>query len=261
MLNEENQGRPTVLMFHAELADQEAGVSENQHHEHSGDPSKYITFLESRPQQLEVNAIKLITETQEKHPGLRCHIVHLSAAHALAEIRRARAAGLDLTVETCFHYLCLASDNIPDGRPEFKCCPPVRDELNRDQLWEALQDGTIDFVVSDHSPCVRELKLIEEGDVMRAWGGISTLGLGLSLLWTEGQKRGASLGKVVEWTSRRTAVHAGVGDRKGQLKVGYDGDVVIWDSEAIFEVGQRGLFLALILIAGQGNKRKSTFQE
>lgn len=184
-----------------------------------------------------MNAINLITEIQQKYPRLRCHIVHLSAAHALALIREAKAAGLNLTVETCFHYLCLASDTIPDGRPEFKCCPPVRDELNRDQLWEALKDGTIDFVVSDHSPCVRELKLIEEGDIMRAWGGISTLGLGLSLLWTEGRKRGIALGKIVEWTSRQTAVHAGVGDRKGQLKDGYDGDVVIWDSEATFEVG------------------------
>jgi allantoinase len=235
-------------MFHAELAD---ASDTSPHDENPGDPSKYLTFLESRPQQLEVNAIKLITEIQAKYSRLRCHIVHLSAAHALPLIRKAKAAGLDLTIETCFHYLCLASDKIPDGRPEFKCCPPVRDELNRDQLWEALEDGTINFIVSDHSPCVRELKLIEEGDIMGAWGGISTLGLGLSLLWTEGRKRGVTLAKIVEWTSRRPAEHAGIGDRKGQLKVGYDGDVVVWDSEATFEVGTRGLFPASALTEDQ----------
>lgn len=126
--------------------------------------------------------------------------------------------------------------------------------MNRDQLWEALKDGTIDLVVSDHSPCVAELKCIEEGDIMKAWGGISTLGLGLSLLWTEGQKRGVSLGKILEWTSRRTAAHAGVGNRKGQLRVGYDGDIVIWDSEAAFEVCRTRLFLAITLTVDLGHK-------
>jgi allantoinase len=185
---------------------------------------------------LEVDAINFILETQQKYPKLRCHIVHLSAAIALPLIRKAKDAGTKLTVETCYHYLCLSSNDIPDGRPEFKCCPPIRDKENRKLLWEALEDGTIDFVVSDHSPCVAELKMIEEGDIMKAWSGISTLGLGLSLLWTEGQKRGIPLGKILDWTSHRTAEHAGISSRKGQLKIGHDGDIVLWDSEAEFEV-------------------------
>ncbi|KAF5354785.1 hypothetical protein D9756_005299 [Leucocoprinus leucothites] len=226
------QGQETVLLFHAEL-----GESGHGH----GDPTHYSTYLHSRPQKLEVDAIKLVIETHRKYPKLRCHIVHLSAAKALPMIREARAAGVNLTVETCFHYLCLSSNDIPDGRPEFKCSPPVRDEENRNMLWGALEDGTIDFVVSDHSPCVPELKMIEEGDLMKAWGGISTLGLGLSLLWTEGQKRGVSLGKILDWTSRRTAAHVGIDTRKGQLKVGHDGDFVLWDSEAEFEVTKEGL--------------------
>jgi allantoinase len=151
-------------------------------------------------------------------------------------IKEAKASGLPLTVETCFHYLCLAAEDIPDGRPEFKCCPPVRDASNRDKLWEALQDGTIDCVVSDHSPCVAELKHFGTGDIMSAWGGISTLGLGLSLLWTEGQKRGVSLKEVVDWMTTKTAEHAGLQSRKGQLKIGYDGDFLIWDQDAEFEV-------------------------
>ncbi|KAJ3575130.1 hypothetical protein NP233_g1309 [Leucocoprinus birnbaumii] len=226
------QGRDTALLFHAELGET---VDEKK------DPTHYSTFLQSRPQRLEVDAINLIIETQQKYPKLRCHVVHLSAAKALPMIRKARAAGVNLTVETCFHYLCLSSNDIPDGRPEFKCCPPVRNEENRNLLWKALEDGTIDFVVSDHSPCVAELKKIEEGDIMKAWGGISTLGLGLSLLWTEGQKRQIPIGKILEWTSSRTAAHAGIGSRKGQLRVGYDGDFVLWNSEAEFEVTKEWL--------------------
>jgi allantoinase len=105
-----------------------------------------------------------------------------------------------------------------------------------DLLWEALKDGLIDCVVSDHSPCVTEMKKIEEGDIMSAWGGISTLGLGLSLLWTEGSKRGVTIAQIVQWTSTKTAEHVGLGERKGLLKVGYDADFVIWDPEAEFEV-------------------------
>lgn len=204
------------------------------HEEH--DPTAYQTFLSSRPQELEANAISLITVLQEKYSSLRCHIVHLSASSALPIIRAARSRGLNLTVETCFHYLCLSADDIPDGRPEFKCCPPIRSESNRDALWEALIDGTIDCVVSDHSPCVAELKKFEEGNIMTAWGGINSLGFGLSLLWTEGQKRGISLRQIIRWTSEETAKHAGLSSSKGQLSVGYDGDLIIWDPAAEFKV-------------------------
>ncbi|KAF9447497.1 allantoinase [Macrolepiota fuliginosa MF-IS2] len=231
------QGRSSVLLFHAEMR----ATDELDHNHDPDDPTHYSTFLRSRPQKLEIDAINFVIEMQRKYPKLRCHIVHLSAANALHMIRKAKADGLNLTVETCFHYLCLSSNDIPDGRTEFKCCPPIRERGNRDLLWEALKDGTIDCVVSDHSPCVAELKKIEEGDIMNAWGGISTLGLGLSLLWTEGQRRGVSLGKILEWTSRRTAEHAGVDDKKGRLQVGYDGDFVLWDSTAEFVVTKDGL--------------------
>jgi allantoinase len=150
---------------------------------------------------------------------------------------------LKLTVETCFHYLCLSADEIPDGRPQFKCCPPIREHTNRELLWDALKDGTLDCVVSDHSPCVSELKNMDEGDIMNAWGGISTLGLGLSLLWTEGKRRGVTIGQIVRWTSVQTAEHAGLGSIKGQLKVGYDADLIIWDSEAKYKVSLRHCLL------------------
>ncbi|EIM92253.1 allantoinase [Stereum hirsutum FP-91666 SS1] len=230
------QDTNSVLLFHAEFDDSPT-VQDCE----PSDPTLYSTFLDSRPQSFETDAITRITNLQRAYPSLRCHIVHLSAAQALPIVRAAKASGINLTVETCFHYLCLSADSIPHGRPEFKCCPPIRDETNREALWAALKDGTIDFVVSDHSPCVAELKKVDEGDIMGAWGGISTLGLGLSLLWTEGKKRGISIGKILEWTSSKTAEHAALSGRKAKLEVGYDADFVIWDPEAQYMVTRESL--------------------
>ncbi|KAF8630637.1 hypothetical protein AX15_002788 [Amanita polypyramis BW_CC] len=232
---EEIWNEDTVLLFHAELDDHIRTDKSDS------DPTLYSTFLDSRPQEYEVDAISLITTLQQSCPNLRCHIVHLSAASAIPIIRAAKAAGLKLTVETCFHYLCLSLDDIPSGRPEFKCCPPIRDIRNQDSLWDALKAGIIDCVVSDHSPCVTELKRLDEGDIMAAWGGISTLGLGLSLLWTESSKRGVSIAQISRWTSQNTAKHAGLGASKGQLKVGYDADFILWDPDGEFKVTTESL--------------------
>ncbi|KAH9965112.1 allantoinase [Lactifluus volemus] len=224
----------SVLLFHAEVDDHPSSTG-------TEDPTLYSAFLNSRPETFEVEAISRIVDLQKDFPTLRCHIVHLSAVHALPIIRSAKAAGHKLTVETCFHYLCLASGAIPDGRPEFKCCPPIRSEANREALWDALLDGTIDCVVSDHSPCVAELKKLGEGDVMAAWGGISTLGFGLSLLWTEGRKRNVPIGTIVRWMSEKSANHAGLGKRKGKIAVGYDADFIIWDPDVQYTVTKEAL--------------------
>ncbi len=223
------QDTGSVLLFHAEVDNHSAPPSLE-------DPTRYSTFLNSRPEAFEVDAISRIADLQREYPALRCHIVHLSAASALPIIRSAKAAGHKLTVETCFHYLCLASDTIPDGRPEFKCCPPIRDDANREALWAALLDGTIDCIVSDHSPCVAELKKLEDGDIMGAWGGISTLGLGLSLLWAEARKRNVPIGTILQWTSQKTASHASLADRKGKIAAGYDADLIVWDPDAKYIV-------------------------
>ncbi|KDQ50281.1 hypothetical protein JAAARDRAFT_142213 [Jaapia argillacea MUCL 33604] len=239
------EGTPTVLSFHAEL---DKSPSSNTPPK-SKDPTLYSTFLESRPESFEVDALLLILNRIPSSPTLRKHIVHLSAASSIPYIRTYKQAQSKLppnirstvTVETCFHYLCLISDTIPHGHPQFKCCPPIRSEANRSLLWEALLDGTIDMVVSDHSPCVAELKKMDEGDIMSAWGGISTLGLGLSLLWTEGNKRGVELRDIVSWCCESTAKHAGLEERKGKIEVGMDADLVIWDPKETFTVTKEAL--------------------
>jgi len=253
-----NDQPSTVLAFHAELDTPEDPLPDVSSRDHT----RYATFLASRPQQLEVNAISVITRLQSWFPSLPCHIVHLSAASALPLIRKAKAGGAKLTVETCFHYLCLSSDQIPDGKPVFKCCPPIRDDANRESLWEALRDGTIDFVVSDHSPCVADLKKLTEGDIMSAWGGISTLGLGLSLLWTECQKNRSwvRLSQIVNWTSTATAKHAGLDASKGAIKAGADADIVFWDPEAEFQVTPESLQFKHKLSPYQGSTLKGQVQ-
>jgi len=228
------QALPTTFLFHAEVEVEDA--------QQTGDPASYPTFLASRPPSSETTAIELVTRLQAAHPQLHTHIVHLSAAAALPALRRAKAAGLRITVETCFHYLCLAAEDVPHGHTEFKCCPPIREEENRQRLWDALVDGTIDFVVSDHSPCVASLKDPDgKGDFIKAWGGVSTLGLGLSLMWTECKARGIGIGRIVDWMSKRTAKHARLDGVKGEIGVGFDADFVVWDPNAVFEVSKENL--------------------
>ncbi|KAJ2316787.1 hypothetical protein IWW52_003458 [Coemansia sp. RSA 2704] len=224
------------LLFHAEM-DTGASVDTAQ------DPTSYSTFLDSRPPNMEVKAIDLVIKMcREFAPHVPCHIVHLSAADALPAIRAAKAEGLPLTVETCFHYLTINAESVPACSTEYKCCPPIRSEANRSQLWDALLDGTIDMVVSDHSPCTPDLKLhpccggdlaadAVEGDFVKAWGGIASVGIGLPLLWSEGQRRGLTLQDVVRLICERTAVHSGIADRKGQIAVGRDADFVVWAPE------------------------------
>jgi allantoinase len=202
--------------------------------------SSYQTFLNSRPRQAENEAVALMLKLA-RETGCRIHIVHHSSADALAMLRQAKGSGLPLTVETCPHYLYFAAEAIPDGATEFKCCPPIRERENREALWQALGDGTIDFIVSDHSPCPPEMKLRDRGDFMNAWGGISSLQLRLPLIWTEASRRGFSLEQIVEWLCAAPARQVGLGIVKGMIKEGADADIVIWKPEVEFRVDPQEL--------------------
>lgn len=201
---------------------------------------KYQNFLNSRPKAWENNAVNLMVElaTEAKELGLtnKIHIVHLSSDEALNIIREAKKKGLNFTAETCPHYLTIAAENIPDGKTIFKCCPPIRDENNRQHLWQAIKEGIISFIVSDHSPCTPQLKEIDSGDLEKAWGGISALQFGLPLIWTEAKRQGLALVDIARLMSFETAKFAGLDDRKGQITVGYDADLVVFDENENFQI-------------------------
>jgi allantoinase len=202
-------------------------------------PTKYETFLASRPRAAENEAVELMVKLAREF-GTRVHIVHHSSADALGALRAAKTASLKITAETCPHYLTLAAEDIPDGATEFKCCPPIRERENCEQLWAALSDGTLDMIVSDHSPCPPEMKLRESGDFLAAWGGISSLQLRLPLVWTEAQRRGHSLSDLNRWLCAAPAQLVGLQNRKGKIAAGFDADLVIWNPKKQFEVaGQR----------------------
>lgn len=222
----------SVLLIHAEVA----GPIDAAAASLAGlDPRQYDTFLRSRPREAENEAIALMLRLC-RETGCRIHIVHHSSSDALPMLREARAEGLPLTVETCPHYLTFAAEEIADGATHFKCCPPVRERENREKLWEAVTDGTIDMVVSDHSPCTPALKLLETGDFMDAWGGIAALQFGLPVMWTNLRSRGFAIEDLTRLMSAKPAKLARLDHRKGSLAAGYDADIIIWNPEEKFEV-------------------------
>jgi allantoinase len=194
----------------------------------------YLAFLQSRPAQAETSAISACIEAAAV-TRCRVHIVHLSSAEGVRLIRRAKADGVPITAETCPHYLTLAAESIPDGSPQYKCCPPIRGQADQDVLWAGLQDGTIDIVVSDHSPSTPELKLLDVGDLGLAWGGVASLQFGFAAVWTQAHRRGVGLPQVIEWMSRGPADLAGL-QHKGRIEIGADADLVALAPDETFTV-------------------------
>jgi allantoinase len=199
----------------------------------------YATFLASRPRDAENLAIAEVIERARK-TNARVHILHLSSSDALPMISAAKREGVRLTVETCPHYLAITAEQIPDGATAFKCCPPIREESNRELLWQGLLDGTIDTIASDHSPSTLDLKDLDHGDFGVAWGGVSSLQLGLSVIWTEARLRGIPLTRVVEWMSAQPARLAQL-TRKGQIAIGSDADLAVFAPDETFVVDVKNL--------------------
>ncbi|HEX4702300.1 MAG TPA: allantoinase AllB [Pseudonocardiaceae bacterium] len=195
---------------------------------------RYADFLASRPRAAENTAIAELLALAGRF-GARVHILHLSSSDTLPMLRAARRDGVRVTAETCPHYLTFTAEDIPDGATQFKCCPPIREAANRDQLWQGLVDGDIDLVVTDHSPCTAALKRFDVGDFGLAWGGIAGLQVGLSAVWTEARRRGIGLSDVVRWMAERPADLVGL-PRKGRITVGADADLCVFAPNAEFTV-------------------------
>jgi len=194
----------------------------------------YTDFLSSRPRGAENLAIAEVIELA-RWTGCRVHILHLSSSDALPMIASARRDGVKLTVETCPHYLSFVSEEIPAGATQFKCCPPIREAGNRELLWQGLADGVIDCVVTDHSPCTVDLKRFDIGDFGVAWGGIASLQLSLSAVWSEAKPRGYSLNDVVRWMAENPARQVGL-HTKGHIALGYAADLAVFAPDEAFIV-------------------------
>ncbi|CAL5070835.1 unnamed protein product [Urochloa decumbens] len=206
------------------------------------DPRSYATYLKSRPPAWEESAIKDLQRAMKdtgaggRSEGAHIHIVHLSDAKTSLELMKdAKRSGASVTVETCPHYLAFSAEEVPDGDTRFKCAPPIRDGMNRENLWKALLDGHIDMLSSDHSPADPDLKLMEEGNFLKAWGGISSLQFVLPVTWSYGKKYGITLNQLAAWWSENPAKLAGQ-KNKGAILPGYHADIVVWKPEAQFEL-------------------------
>ncbi|HXX70932.1 MAG TPA: allantoinase AllB [Candidatus Acidoferrum sp.] len=200
----------------------------------------YATYLQSRPDEAELSAIRLMISLCREF-RFRLHIVHLSSFRGLALLRAARQEGLAVTVETCPHYLHFIAEEIPDGGTLAKCAPPIRSQLNREELWQGLREGVIDLVATDHSPCPPEMKKLGEGDFRTAWGGITGLSVALPVMWTEARKRGFSLTDIARWMAEGPAGLARCIPQKGRIAAGSDADFVVFEPEAEFIVTKEHL--------------------
>ncbi|MBD2754446.1 allantoinase AllB [Spirosoma validum] len=217
------------LLVHCELSTDEVLAT--------GDARSHQNYLASRPKEWEDNAIDMMIRLCEEYT-CRTHIVHLSSANSIEPIAKAKEKGLPLTVETGQHYLFFNAEAILDGQTQFKCAPPIREKVNNDQLWEALRAGIIDFVATDHSPAPPDLKQMQRGDFMKAWGGIASLQLALPVLWTAARKRGFTVSDMARWLCEKPAELAGLSQRKGRIAPGYDADLLVWNPEKSFTVSE-----------------------
>ncbi|MBX7219954.1 MAG: allantoinase AllB [Blastocatellia bacterium] len=228
------------LLAHAELGGPIEAACAHQSHFSAEEHRRYHNYLASRPPAAENEAIALLIRLCREY-RTRTHIVHLSSSAGIDLLCDSWDDDLPTTAETCLHYLHFAAEEIPDGATEFKCAPPIRERANQKRLWHGLMDGMIQFVVSDHSPCTPNLKHQETGDFSQAWGGISSLQLGLSVIWTGLEKRGLGMEFLPQWMCEGPAQFLGLSGRKGSFSVGADADFVVWNPEAEFQLAAEQL--------------------
>ncbi len=227
------------LLVHCELTDSEKitnnefGITNIEQPETRN--NSYINYLNSRPKKWEDDAIAMMIRLCEEF-NCRTHIVHLSSADSLAQIATAKQKGLPLTVETGQHYLYFTAEEIKDGQTQFKCAPPIREKENNDKLWQALKNGLIDFVATDHSPATPNLKEIESGNFMKAWGGIASIQFALPVLWTAAKKRNCTFSDLAKWLCENPAKLIGKENSKGKIEKGFDADLIVVDDEKTFVI-------------------------
>jgi len=245
------------LLVHAELAGPvEAASRPLERH----DWRRFSTYLQSRPDGAELEAIDLLLGLCREY-RFRLHVVHLSTSRALERLKKAKAEGLAVSVETCPHYLHFVAEDIADGATLAKCAPPIRDRENREELWRGLREGVIDLIATDHSPCPPEMKRLAEGNFRTAWGGISGLSLALPVIWTEASRRGFGLEDIARWMAEGPARLAGCDRRKGSIAEGYDADLVVVDPEEEFVASEERLYYRHRVSADLGERLRGAVKK
>ena len=221
------------LLVHCELSEENPKSTSkternNQESVYNTQRNSYHHYLHSRPGKWEDDAIALMIKLCRDY-NCKVHIVHLSSANSLEQIKKAKEEGLPLTVETAQHYLYFNAETIHDGQTQYKCAPPIRERENNHKLWQALNDGIIDFVATDHSPAPPEMKEFQSGDFIKAWGGIASLQFALPVLWTIAKKHNCSIVDIAKWLCEYPARLPGL-KKKGKIQKGYDADLVVWNA-------------------------------
>ena len=222
-----------TLLVHCEL-------QTSQPPEWIGDAGSYKSYLQSRPREWENNAISMVIElARDFHTPI--HIVHVSSSEALPAIALAKASGISISAETCPHYIYFSSEEVQDNNTLFKCAPPIREKENNRLLKEALKSRVLDFIASDHSPAPPELKKVEDGDFIKAWGGIAGLQMMLPASWTA-LKEMITLEEFIPMLTSRPAEFLKLEKQKGAISVGLDADFVIWSPEEKFIVSEDDIY-------------------
>ena len=184
-------------------------------------------FLRSRPVIAELEAIsRLMLFAAET--GASVHVVHVSSGRGVALAAEARARGVDVSIETCPHYLFFTEEDVERLGAVAKCAPPLRAAGERAALWAQVSAGAVDLVGSDHSPCTPALKA---GDFMDAWGGIAGAQSTLAVLLDRGYHEGLlSIERIVALVSATPARRFGFA-AKGAIDVGRDADLLLLDPD------------------------------
>lgn len=202
--------------------------------------SSYLNYMNSRPREWEDNAIELMIQLSQEF-NCKVHVVHLSSSNSIKKIQEAKSKGIPITVETSQHYLYFSSEEIGNGKTEYKCAPPIREKENNIKLYKALEENIIDFVATDHSPCTPNLKELESGNFMKAWGGISSIQFALSVLWTVVKNNNGSIHQLVKWLSENPAKCIGFKNTKGKIEIGFDADLIVLNPEEKFTVTESSI--------------------
>jgi allantoinase len=215
-------------------------------------------FVASRPPAAELAAIRDALDAA-RETGARLHLVHVSSAAGVAAAAEARARGVDVSIETCPHYLSFTEDDLAARGAVLKCAPPLRPAADRAALWAALGDGRIDLVASDHSPCPPELKTRPFAD---AWGGVAGVQSTLAVLLDAGvHARALPLERVAQLTAEAPARRFRLADR-GTLMVGGWADLALVDLGKAFtlqpaELLQRHALSPYIGVTFRGSIRRT----